>query len=67
MNTYTLADLRAWGVICALIALTGMAAARFATTGHGFTALAVLALVSLALILAWARRRVHLERRGGAR
>lgn len=63
MTTYTLADLRAWGLICALIALTGLLAARYATTGAGFVPLTVLALTTTALIIAWARRRVLLERK----
>lgn len=56
----TARNARSWVVITLAILTTLIFANHYATTGHGFTPLAVSTLIALALILAWARR-CHLE------
>jgi len=56
----TARDARAWAIIALAFVPVIFTANHYATTGAGYLALVVATIVTLTLILAWARRR-HIE------
>jgi len=53
-------DARAWAIIALAFIAVLVTSNTYATTGTGYTRMAIAATITLALILAWARRR-HIE------